>query len=94
MSVDTVNSALTNVRQRVVLDTSNAFSVEGKNKLVYMMDCMRMYLMGDAPVGFDLYIDMKLASEPDAMSFLLDELFSELGFPEGIREQLSAELAA
>ena len=93
MSVDTVNSALTNVRLRIIKHP-DSYSQDGQRKLLAMCDSMRMYLMGGAPVGFDLYIDMKLASDPDAMTFLLDELFEELGFPEGIREQLSAELAA
>jgi hypothetical protein len=94
MSVDTVNTAVTAVRLRIGYDQSGAYSPEGKAKLLNMLGVMRMYLMEEKPGSFDAYIDNALASEPDAMSYLLDEIFAELGFPEGIREQLSAELAA
>lgn len=93
MSVDTVNYALTTVRQRIAFDQSNAFSTDGKAKLIYMMGCMRDHLMRGSIQDFDDYVDNALSAEPDAMDYILDELFSELGFPEGIREQLSAKLA-
>ncbi len=93
MSVDTVNSALTNVRLHFI-EYPESFSPEGFRKLVRMCDIMRDYLMQEDVASFDGYIDLSLRTEPDAMSYLLDELFAQLGFPEGIREQLAAELAA
>ena len=93
MSVDTVNSALTNVRLRIIKHP-DSYSQDGQRKLLAMCDVMRAYLMEEDTASFDGYINLRLASDTDAMTFLLDELFEELGFPEGIREQLSAELAA
>ena len=93
MSVDTVNSALTNVRLRL-FKYPYTHSPEGFRKLLAMCEVMRSYLMQEDVASFDGYIDLRLRSDPDAMSYLLDELFEELGFTEGIREQLSAELAA
>ena len=95
MSIDTVNQALTTIRVRIGHDQAQAYSKDGKAKLLTMLGTMRYWLMGSSPEMFDTYIDNALASmESDAMSFILDELFAELGFPEGVREQLSAELAA
>lgn len=91
MSVDTVNYALTRIRLRVAYDQSNAFSVEGKNKLIYMMGCMRSYLMLEDIDGFDRYVDNALGSSPDAMDWILEELFEQLGCKS--REDLSTQLA-
>lgn len=93
MSVDTVNYALSRVRMRIERNPEN-FSSEGQRRLLAMCGCMRDYLMQEDVDGFNNYIDARLASEPDAMDFILEDLFDELGFPEGTREQLSAELAA
>lgn len=94
MSVDTVNYALTRVRLRIVQDQSNSFSAAGKLKLLTMCAVLRDDLMQDNILWFDQHVNDYLAREPDAADFLLDELFAELGFPEGIREQLTAELLA
>lgn len=93
MSVDTVNYALTRVRMRIERNPNN-FSAEGLRKLLAICGCMRDYLMQEDIAGFDDYVDSRLASEPDAMDFILEDLFDELGFPGGVREQLTAELAA
>ena len=94
MSVDTVNEALTAVRLRIAADQSNSFSREAKDLLLAMCSIMRDDLMKERINSFDLYIDSILARYPDAAAYLLDELFAELGFPEGTRDQLSAALAA
>lgn len=91
MSVDTVNQALTKVRLSIAYNP-DAFSASGKEKLLYMAGCMRSHLLREDIEGFDNYVDNALGSEPDAMSYLLDDLFAELGFPEGVREQLTDEL--
>jgi hypothetical protein len=93
MSVDTVNQALTAVRLSIAYNP-DAFSPQGKEKLLFMAGSMRYYLMREDISGFDQYVDNALGSEPDAMSFLLDELFTTLGFPEGVREQLTDKLLA
>lgn len=94
MSVDTVNYALTRVRLRIAQDQSNSFSAEGKLKLLMMCAVLRDDLLQENILWFDQHVNDYLAREPDATSYLLDELFAELGFPEGIREQLTAELLA
>lgn len=78
MSVDTVNYALTTVR-RSIIDHPDNYSVEGRMELLAMCACMRDYLMQEDIAGFDRYVDSRLAKEPDAMSFLLEELFNTLG---------------
>jgi hypothetical protein len=93
MSVDTVNYALTNVRLRFLRNPEN-FSPEGQRKLLAMCDYMRDCLMQEDVQGFNQYVSSILAREPDAADFLLEELFYELGFPEGAREQLDEALAA
>jgi len=94
MSVDTVNYALTCVRARIQRYPDH-YSEEGRNLLIAMCDVMRMHLMQEDIAQFDQYVDHILGRDPDAASFILEELFEELGFgPDGIREQLSAELVA
>jgi hypothetical protein len=99
MSVDTVNQALTAVRLRIGNDQTNAFSPEGKRKLVDICGIWRYWLMMNNPntevvlADFNTVVDNYLRNEPDATTYLLDELFEELGFPEGVREQLDAALA-
>jgi hypothetical protein len=95
MSVEAVSYALTRVRLRVSNDRTNAYSPEGKAKLIFMAGCMRMYLLKNRVEEFDTYVDNALGSDPDAMDYILDELFGELGFGDnGTRDELSAELAA
>lgn len=93
MSVDTVNYALTRVRLRIERNPNN-FSPEGQRKLLGICECMRANLMAEDIKAFNDFVDQMLAAEPDAMDFILEDLFAELGFPEGTREQLSAELVA
>ena len=93
MSVDTVNYALTNVRMRFQRNPEN-FSLWGLRKLLAICDCMRDLLMRGDVAGFDAYVNSVLTGEPDAADFILEELFYELGFPKGVREQLDAALAA
>lgn len=93
MSVDSVNYALTNVRHSIA-NAPQHFSPEGQAKLLSFCEVMRTYLMQEDTASFNGYIDLRLASDPDAMCYLLEELFEELGFAEGVREQLTAELAA
>lgn len=92
MSVDTVNFALTKVRMRFERNPEN-FSPEGQRKLLAICECMRDRLMREDVEGFNAYVNSILAREPDAADFILEELFSELGFTEGVREQLDAALA-
>lgn len=94
MSVDTVNSALTNVRLRI-LKYPESYSPDGYRKLLAMCGVMRDYLMQEDVASFNGYIDLRLPESDDAMSFLLGELFEELGFGDnGVREDLCAALAA
>jgi hypothetical protein len=92
MSVDTVNSALTTVRLRFERNPE-MFSAEGQRRLLVICGCMRDYLMQDGAKGFNRYVDSLLMRDPDAADFVLEELFAELGFAGGVREQLSAALA-
>ncbi len=92
MSVDTVNYALTKVRMRFERNPES-FSPEGQRKLLAICDCMRDCLMREDAAGFNAYVNSILAREPDAADFILEELYAELGFPDGIREDLDAALA-
>ena len=100
MSVDTVNQALTAVRLRISADQSNSFSIESKQRLLAMCNVLRDWLMINNPntavviADFNLVVNNYLRNQPDAADYLLDELFAELGFPEGVREQLDAALDA
>jgi hypothetical protein len=89
MSVDTVNFALTSVRLRI-LKYPEHYSPDGQRKLLTMCDVMRAQLMSEDIKGFDDYIDMKLACEPDATDYLLENLFEELNIT--AREELTAKL--
>lgn len=93
MSVDSVNYALTRVRLRIERNPNN-FSPEGQRKLLAICAVLRDDLMAENILWFDQHVNDYLAREPDAMDFILEDLFAELGFPEGIREQLTAELVA
>jgi hypothetical protein len=90
MSVDTVNQALTAVRLRIAYNTSNAFSPEGKERLLYMAGCMRYYLMREDIQAFNDFVDNALASSPDTTDYLLEDLFEELNIT--VREELTAKL--
>lgn len=93
MSVDTVNYALTRVRRRFETNPEN-FSEAGLRRILGICAVLRDDLMREDILWFDQHVDDYLAREPDAMSFILEELFDELGFPDGVREQLTAELLA
>jgi len=93
MSVDTVNYALTSVRISIERNPSN-FSPESQRKLLGICAVLRDDLMKEDVLWFDQHVNDYLAREPDAMDFILDELFGELGFPDGYREQLTAVLLA
>ena len=94
MSVDTVNQALTKVRLRIMADQSNSFSAAARLHLYTMCAVLRDDLMREDILWFDQHVNDYLARSPDATDYLLDELFAELGFPEGTREQLTAALVA
>lgn len=94
MSVDSVNYALTKVRLSI-LQHPDAYSPDGQRKLLAMCDVMREYLMQEDAASFNGYINLRLASDPDATDFLLDALFDQLGLGDnGVREDLDAALAA
>jgi hypothetical protein len=77
MSTDRVNSALTNVRLRIERNPQN-FSSSGQSILLSMCGVMRDFLMKEDVAGFTSYTQARLASEPDAMDYLLEELFDAL----------------
>lgn len=78
MSVDAVIFSITSVRRSFERNPEN-FSLEGKRKLLLILDCMRDPLMEENIEGFNNYINSLLAREPDAADFVLEELFDELG---------------
>jgi hypothetical protein len=90
MSVDTVNTALTNVRLRIERTPQN-FSSIGHSTLLSMCGVMRDFLMKEDIDGFTRYTQARLASAPDATDYLLEELFGELKCV--IWEDLEARLA-
>lgn len=91
MSVDTVNYALSKVTRWIREDQSEAFSPDGKARLLAIADCMRSYLMTEDIENFNWYVDQCLAKHPDTMDFLMEELFDQLMLKD--REALSKELA-
>ena len=93
MSVDTVNYALSSVRMRIERNPSN-FSPEDQRKLLGICAVLRDDLMQENILWFDQHVNDYLAREPDAMDFILDDLYGELGFPDGYRGQLTAALLA
>lgn len=93
MSVDTVNEALTTVRIRIQRNPSS-YSEDSRRLLIAMCEVMRDFLMAEDVAGFNQYVNSELGGLPDAMPYLLDDLFAELGFPDGMRHQLDAELSA
>lgn len=95
MSTDTVNFALSKTRLSI-LQHPEHFSRTGQQTLLALCGCMRDYLMSEDSDGFNQYIDSRLASEPDAMVYVLDDLYEELGFGSetGTREMLNTALAA
>lgn len=94
MSVDTVNEALTKVKLRIC-NNSEAFSVCARTRMHEMMGYMRCHLMQEDIEAFNHCINSWLQFEPQmsCIEVILDELFAELGFPEGTRDQLDLELA-
>ena len=89
MSVDTVIYAITRQRIRFI-NSPESFGPEGQRKVLTMLEVMRTQLMSEDIVGFDDYIDMKLAKEPDLADFVLEELFEQLNITD--RDELTAKL--
>jgi len=95
MSVDTVNYALTCVRLRVEKMHPDTFiGGDTWDTLLTVCNNIRKYLIQENIKGVNLYINSILADKPDIADFILGELFEELDFPDGTREDLDSALAS
>ena len=92
MSVDTVNEALTRIHLSTI-KYADQWSVETFHTRTGMMTVMRECLMKGDIDYFIKYTQMRLASHPDAMSGLLEDLFAEVcGDERAVWEDFEAKL--
>lgn len=90
MSLQAVLGAIADVRRPIELNEHDAFSFDGKERLLTALDNMRKHLLKNDVPAFDRYIDTLLADKPDTADYVLDDIFSQLGI--NMREQLSGLL--
>lgn len=92
MSVDTVNQALTCVRHNLQCNWAS-FSEAGFHKMMNILDVQRAMLMEEDAQGFIRYTQERLGADPDAVGFILEQLFEQLlGNPHATWEQFEQEL--